>query len=444
MSKQGLSLDQFYERLCSLSYLASTLSSPLSRSARYTYLIAYSGGLDSHVLLHLMTAVASCYPEVSIRSIYIDHGLQEVSKDWLHHCHQIAEDLETPHQSVLLDLSVPSGESLEAYARKARYQALQDHLCDGETLLTAQHQDDQAETLLLQLLRGSGLDGLAAMPMDVLFGKGRHCRPLLEYSRRQLEAYADRYELNHITDPSNQDNGFDRNYLRNAIIPLLKQRWPRMGKTLARSAKLQAEASSLLDDYCEKKITVLFGKQEGTLCISAVKKLTYIQQKAVLRYWIKHSGFKVPSAVNIEHILTDVLNCSVDSSPLVSWKSTEVRRYKDDLYIRPSLLLPQTDKPTVWDLNTNLKLDHGVTLDANDLGELKSILLQQGIPVTVCFRQGGERIRPENKQHSISLKKLFQQLEIPPWLRQSFPLVYANNQLVAVLGLVKINKMDLK
>jgi tRNA(Ile)-lysidine synthase len=433
--KNTLSLDHFYEQLCSLSG-----SLP---PRHHTYLIAYSGGLDSHVLLHLMVAIANQYPHINIRSLYIDHGLQDVSKDWISHCEKITENLKIPHQSVQLDLVIPAGESLEAFARKARYQVFQNNLHDDETLLTAHHQDDQAETLLLQLLRGSGLDGLAAMPAEAAFAEGRHGRPLLEYSRDELEAYADKYQLDYITDPSNQDSRFDRNYLRNTIVPLLKQRWPQMAKTLSRSAKLQAEAGSLLDNYCEQGLATLSGSQKYTLSADAIKQLTPVQQKAMLRYWIKQSGFKAPSAVNLQHILTDVLDSPLDSSPLVRWQGTEIRRYKDDLYLGSTSQPIQSQKRTIWDLNKSLKLDDGQLLEANELGELKTILLQQGIPVTVRYRQGGERIRAENKQHSISLKKLFQQQGIPPWKRQSHPLIYANDQLIAVLGLVKINKTDL-
>lgn len=404
------------------------------------YLIAYSGGLDSHVLLHLCASLVRDHSKISIRSIYIDHGLQKASKGWTAHCGRVSAELGVEFQSVQLNLEVPIGESLEAVARKARYQALRENLSEHEVLITAQHQDDQAETVLLQLLRGAGLDGLAAMPRVTTFGKGLHLRPLLGYSRVQLEAYAKQNNLDYITDPSNKDTRFDRNYLRNEVIPLLKQRWPQMGKTLSRSAGLQAEASSLLATFIDKKMPALSGNQQDTLSARAIIELTAIQQKAMLRHWIKQLGFTPPSAVKLKHVIDDVLNSRPDSMPLVSWQDTEVRRYKDDVYIMAPLSVSLPSEPIGWDLQQPLVLGEGLPdLVPEDLGCLKGALLQQKKSVSIRFRRGGERIYLENRKHSISLKNFYQQQEVPPWLRKTLPLVYANDRLIYIPDLFKVD-----
>ncbi|HEC04872.1 MAG TPA: tRNA lysidine(34) synthetase TilS [Thiothrix sp.] len=411
-----------------------------------SYLLAYSGGLDSHVLLHLLVAIRKENPHIRLRSVYVDHGLQEASSTWADHCQQIAHSLAVEHDSIALNLAIPKGESLEAVARKARYQALAGYLLEGEVLLTAQHQDDQAETLLLQLLRGSGLDGLAAMPEESPFVQSYHMRPLLAYSREQLEQYANEHALKPIQDPSNADNRFDRNYLRNEIIPELKKRWPQMALTLSRSARLHAEASQLQATYLDVEMPKLRGStnKEDTLSVKAIKQLSPIKQKAVLRHWIKQSGFKAPSAAQIEHIIHDVLNSALDAMPLVAWEGAEIRRYKDDVYIMYPLASLPADARWEWDISQPLFIDKSVAdLDPADLGELRDILLEKSTPVTVRFRQGGERIKLSKHEHSTTLKNLFQERNIPPWLRNRIPLVFAKNQLIYIPDMAITGVKDL-
>ena len=422
------------------------LNLPDRQNTRSTYLVAYSGGLDSHVLLHLFAAMAQKYPHVQLRSIYIDHGLQTASSAWASHCESTTSLLGINHQTVKLHIKIPKGESLEAVARKARYRAFKEQLQPHEILLTAHHQDDQAETVLLQLLRGSGLDGLAAMAKESVFADGYHVRPLLPYSREQLEQYAQAHNLTYITDHTNGDSRFDRNYLRHHVVPLLKKRWPQMGVTLSRSAQLQAEASQLQAFFLSEKMALLRGKNTGTLSVSALKKAPYLKQKALLRYWIKRAGYQAPSAAQLEQIITDVLGSKQDAMPLVEWGGTQVRRYKDDIYIMPSLLPVDIPKEALlhWDLNFSLFVSEGApTLNPEDLGDLKNILLRHRIPVTVRFRQGGERIRLRGRQCSISLKHVFQEKNIPPWLRERMPLVFAADQLIYIPGVALIDQKDL-
>lgn len=430
-NKNTISSDNFYKHLASLS-------------SKHDYLIAYSGGLDSHTLLHLLARAKIKHPQINIRSLYIDHGLQNISLDWAIHCQQIADSLGIPHQTISLNLTIPKGESLEAVAREARYQTFRSELQSDEVLLTAQHQDDQAETLLIQLLRGSGLDGLAAMPEVIRFADGLHIRPLLNISRKALEDYTLQHKLQHITDPSNADTRFDRNYLRHHITPRLKQHWPEMAKTLSRSARFQAEASELLSHYISEDLKSYSGKHSNTLSLHALKQVDKIKQKALLRQWIKSSQLPAPSEVKLEHIISDVIYSSPEATPLIHWHHTEVRRYKDDIYIMPPISQPDNNTCIHWDISSPLTLEHELgTLHSDILGDLKEILLLKNIPVTVRLRQGGERIRPQKRKRQISLKNLMQEAGIPPWQRQRIPLIYANEQLIQVVGLACIDSNTL-
>ena len=200
--------------------------------------LALSGGLDSCVLLHLLVQLRPQLP-FELRAIHVHHGLQHQADSWQNFCEELCNGYDIPLKSVHLTLNVDSGESLEAVAREARYQAMADQMREGELLLTAQHRDDQAETLLLQLLRGSGPAGLAAMPPLARFDPGWLARPLLDCSRQSLEEYARRHDLTWQEDPSNQDQRFDRNFIRHQVMPLLRSRWPAAATTLSRAAPLQ-------------------------------------------------------------------------------------------------------------------------------------------------------------------------------------------------------------
>ncbi len=410
------------------------------------YLIAYSGGLDSHVLLHLFAQMKAKNPSLAIRSVYIDHGLQAVSTDWAVHCQEVADSLGIEHKTISLQLRKMTGESHEAIARKFRYQALADCLQHNEALLTAHHQCDQVETVLLQLLRGSGLDGLAAMPEKQPFASGYHVRPLLPYRRAVLEGYAHRHNLEYITDPTNSDPRFDRNFLRNAVIPLLKQHWPALGSTLSRVARLQAEASELLASYVDNELKSLTGSKPHTLSAVAVNTLPVVKRKATIRQWIKNAGFRAPSEIQLQQILDNVFASARHASPLVHWQGAEVRRYRDDVYIMSPLpevaaLLHQL--PMSWDLQKTIEIKHWGELHPEDLGALTGILLEHEISLTVRFRKGGERIRPAGRKHTLSLKNLLQEAKVPPWQRERLPLVYVNGLLICVPTVACISADDL-
>lgn len=400
------------------------------------YCVAYSGGLDSHVLLHALAELRSDLPATEVHAVYIDHGLQIASRQWAEHCGAICAALHVPFQAIAVEARAAHGASPEAAARAARYQALAALLEPGDSLLTAHHQDDQAETLLLQLLRGAGPQGLAAMPCCASLGQGVHVRPLLGFTRAELHDYARRRQLIWIEDVSNADAAFERNYLRVEIMPRLRARWPAMCATLARSAKHAARAAHLLDVSANIDIQETLGSTEDTLSVTRLLTLDAARQHNVVRGWIKHLGLPTPNAVHIERIMEDVVTSAWDATPCVRWPGTEVRRYRDLIYAMPPLPPHDPRQRMSWDMSGALILSSGERLSAIRVpGAGLDAELCQIRSVTVRYRQGGEYCRPLSRGHRHELRKLFQEAGIPPWERDRLPLIYLDDQLAAVAGL---------
>ena len=403
----------------------------LTRSKKI--LIAYSGGLDSHVLLHL----ASQLPKTNyyqVRAMHIHHGLQEVANDWVPHCQQVCDKLNIPIEIQYLNLAIEKGKSLEDVARKARYAAFGESLQDDEVLLTAHHQNDQAETLLLQLFRGAGVQGLAAMPSIADFSLGQQARPLLHCSRHDLEMYAKENKLDFIEDPSNQECAFDRNFLRNKVIPELRERWPSIDKTISRSANIQAETKNLLDEFAEQDLlSVQSGSTDSNkLRVSKLQSFSSARKKLAIRYWIMINGFKAPSEKKLKHIFTDVINAGVDAQPIVDWEGVEVRRYQDELYIMTPLQVHNTKQVIDWgNPQSNLEIK---SLEYS-LPALLASQYDKNIPVTVRFRQGGEKFYHHKRDINISLKNFLNESGVPPWLRSRIPLIYSGETLIKVADL---------
>lgn len=405
---------------------------PQSSSVR-RYWVAFSGGLDSHVLLHAMAGLKNDLIGTELYAVHVNHSLCTEAKNWALHCQNVCEALQISCQQLVVDARPEKGESPEAAARDARYQSIAQYIEQGDFLLTAHHQDDQAETLLLQLLRGAGTQGLAAMPAQTDFFHGQLVRPLLSFSRQQLHEYAEHHQLRWIDDPSNAETNFDRNYLRHKVMPLLQSRWPSASKVIARSARHQAESSQLLDVLAEQDFSAAVGSQPNTLSVNFIKQLDVARQRLLLRYWIKQLKLPMPASVHIEHILHDVINAAPDAMPCVHWRGGEVRRYQGDLYAMSPLSIFNRALEIPWNLNRLLNLpENSGYLTAE---KVKGKGLDCSVTeVIVRFRQGGESCRPAGSDYSKSLKKLLQEKNILPWLRDRVPLLYVGDQLAVVVG----------
>jgi tRNA(Ile)-lysidine synthase len=397
--------------------------------------VAFSGGLDSTCLLSAAAAVARRLPG-PLEAVHLDHGLHPDSPHWAEHCKGVCKALGVPLTVRRLSIRRAPGESLEAVAREARYAALAALLNPGELVLTAQHQDDQAETLLLALLRGSGIDGLAAMRPVSALGLGRLVRPLLEIPRAALVAYAREQGLTWVEDPSNASIAFDRNFLRHRVLPVLRERWPRASATLARSAAHSAEAADLIEAQAAGALTTLWGARPGALSIPALSRLDPALSRAALRLWLRRRGMPLPDTAHLRRILTEVLPARRDANPLVAWTGCEIRRYRGDLLALKPLPLRPINGALSWDGDVLVLPASLGTLTRNPSGPPTDGSAAEDGTRSLQVRFGVEGLwcRPGPLDHRRPLKKLFQEAAIPSWLRPYVPLVFAGERLVAVAG----------
>ena len=396
------------------------------------YVIAFSGGLDSTVLAHALANLKhhDDYSDIPVLAVHIDHGLQAESADWAQRCRDAAAEFEIDFRSLVVNVQMESGKGPEASARDARYSALHAEIGTGDWLLSAHHREDQAETLLLNLIRGSGPAGVAGIGSLRRFGPGWLVRPLLNVDRADLQQYALDESLLWVDDPSNSNRRFDRNFLRHEVLPRLKSRWPDIATRLQRSAGHAGEASQLLVELAEIDVQAL-GGDTARLPIDALSALSAARQRNVIRYAIRDRGFSTPTALQLERIMKEVIRARVDAQPLVSWPGASVRRYRNGLYLLPQNLADQVECRELK--GTELELGSGLGVlrfeSGDDIG-LSKALLDGGL--TIKPRVGGERFSPYGQTHTRELKKLLQEEGVVPWMRDRLPLVYSGDRLLAV------------
>lgn len=392
------------------------------------WIIAFSGGLDSSLLLELCARLKLPQP---LLAIHVDHQLQAASSDWAEHCLRQCRRLNIP----LHIRHVQPASASEAAARDARYRVFESLLQPGDCLLLAQHADDQAETLLLRLLRGAGVAGLAGMPATRVLGQGRLLRPLLALSRAQLEQGAAELGLVSVEDPSNARDHYDRNWLRLHILPGLKQRWPGLLQRCGDTAALMGEADELLRERAEEDYRTcrLESAAGGTaLSLSALRQLSTARQRNLLHHWLaEHSGQRV-ARQRLLSLMQSMLSPRVDAEPVERLKKVQLRRYRDGLYLLPDPL-PVPGEPVQVMVGQSLTLALGRLswrrVGPNERG------LAEGRILTLTYRQGGERLRPLGRGGSVSLKQYLQEAEVPPWLRPLQPLLLLDGELLALPGI---------
>ena len=398
-----------------------------------TICIAYSGGLDSHVLLHVLSQIKSEL-NVKLKALHVNHGFSEEATNWVSHCEITCQKLGVQIETMVIDQVCPVGESLEAWARDKRYELLT-KMSAKDVLVTAHHKEDQAETLLLQLNRGAGVRGLASMPIVKERAKTTHLRPLLAYDREQITQYANKEGLHWIEDESNNNKRFDRNYIRHEILPKLRERWPAIDSNYFRVSSLQAQASELLDDLARIDLVSLQTEHDKKLELKGLKLLSRSRRNNAVRYWLRSFNIQMPSASQMEQISINLIESSDSASPLIKLAGYELRRYRDWLYL--------VDELENIDFREHFNLELGTTLTLNDESQLQTnwgaevgIKLGESVEgeLQVRYRQGGERIHLPGKTHTQSLKQLFQEAAVPPWIRERVPLFFIDTTLVGVAG----------
>lgn len=284
--------------------------------------IAYSGGADSHVLLHLFAQLN----QPGLRAVHVHHGLSTYADAWSVHCAHVCESLGVPYEELRVTIEPKSRHSLEATAREARYQALSGQLSHDSLLITGHHQNDQAETVLLQLMRGAGVKGLSGMPMIKRLGRGQCVRPLLNFTRNEIVEYAEQHGLSWIEDDSNQSLQFDRNFIRQTVMPALESRRQGVVGAIARTANHMAEANQLINELARSDYALLEAGEPTMLSRHLLKQLSVPRQRNVLRYWLSDiAGVALPSEAILQEVISQLVNAAPDSHPEVRWSNVVLR-----------------------------------------------------------------------------------------------------------------------
>jgi len=390
--------------------------------------VAFSGGVDSTVLLAALTRLRLAGP---LRAAHVDHGLHADSARWSVHCAEVAAELGVEHVSVRVTVDRAARSGLEAAARTARYRALADLMSPGEVLLTAHHGDDQLETVLLRLVRGTGVRGLRGIRDHEPFGPGRLARPLLGSTRAEILAQARAWNLRWLEDPANVSLEHDRNFLRAAVVPRLVERWPAAARSAQRLAEQMADAERILDDVAARDAAAVADPRRVPRAVLA--PLEPARQRNLLRHLLRRAGFEPPSAHKIEELRAALLAARHDALPRIRWPGADARVFREHLYLLSAL-------PTASEAGYAARLDKRTRWTGPE-GELAFERLAggPGLPeswldegLTLRFRAGGEIFRPLERAHGRALKQWLQEAAIVPWMRPRIPLLYHRDALVAV------------
>ncbi|MEZ5499201.1 MAG: tRNA lysidine(34) synthetase TilS [Steroidobacteraceae bacterium] len=391
--------------------------------------IALSGGLDSTVLLHALASLPAWRKR--LRAVHVHHGLHHEADDWVHHCRRLCRDLGVGLVVRRVAVTLAAGVSVEAEARRARYQALKRCVRKDEVLLTAHHGTDNVETMLLMLVRGAGVAGLGGIAALSERDGMSLVRPLLPWSRRQLLGYAERHALTWVDDPSNLDLRLERNYLRHKLLPAFCERWPDLEQRAAHGAALLREAAQLNAQLAAADLAWCGDGEQ--LALDALGRLPLVRQRNLVRYWLQLHSLSPPDRNSLHRIVSELPRARIDAQPWLRWPGGEVRRFGNRLFaLQPGALSPAT-RTWDWARSSQCELGPGLgrlRLDRSAHGKLALGRLDR--PITVRYRQGGERMRPEPGSAHRDLKDLLRESGVLPWMRGAIPLLYCGDILVAV------------
>lgn len=431
-----------------MTIIESALISAIKKHPQIPLVIAYSGGVDSQVLLHALAKLkyAKKIPNL-ITVCHVNHGLSENASSWQVFAKQQCQKLNLTFMACEVNVQAKAQHSLEALARDARYQALQSIFTQQSLIITGHHRDDQAETFLLALKRGAGLKGLSGMAVETKQGKDIFMRPLLNISRAEIVHYAKQHKLDWIEDESNSDTRFDRNFIRREIMPLLSERWPSITQTINRSSSHCLEGQLLLNELAEQDLASS-RLSELSLSVNELSKLSTARFNNLIRYFLAQHNYLMPSTEQLVQVYQQ-LSASEDKNPAVKVANNYLRRYKGVLYLTADFTDVSDWKTAIDCLDSPKSVIEDVIELPDDLGKLtfsnnqtlensntcqRITLPTNEQKVTLRFYHSNPTCLPDYRNHSRSLKKVLQELNIPPWQRKRIPFIYYDDVLVAAMG----------
>jgi tRNA(Ile)-lysidine synthase len=407
------------------------VSLPASSKKIKSMTVALSGGVDSVVLLHLLHQLQKTH-HFTLKASHVHHGLSKNADKWVKFCEKLCAKL-----SISLDVNyiqLPQKKSLgiEGEARRLRYEKLLQTKTD--LVVLAHHEDDQAETFLLQLIRGAGVKGLSSMAH--FDGSRRLWRPLLNNSRSEIESYAKKHQLNWIEDESNQNTDFDRNFIRSKVLPILKNRFSHIIKVISRSSSHLAEAQNLLDDLAklDLKNCLKSYKYRYKLQVKTLDNLSNSRAKNILRYWLEINNQLMPSKDLLDELLKQVLKAKKDATIKIQLsKDFEIRRFKDEIYIVKKNQKSNKNYEIIWQGEPEILLPNGAQLNFKKVkGSGINFKFLDNQKLKIRNRQGGEFFKPDSKRPTKKIKQLLQESDLPPWEREFFPMIFVGDELAAV------------
>ncbi|MFA0426465.1 tRNA lysidine(34) synthetase TilS [Vibrio sp. 10N.222.51.C5] len=427
-----------------MTHLIDTFTSVLDQSALKPcrLIVAFSGGVDSRVLLELAAQFAKSH-HIDCCAVHVHHGLSNNADYWAEQCKTWCDAVSVSLFIERVSLDISRGESVEKLARDARYQALKKHIRQGDVLVTGQHIDDQVETFLLALKRGSGPKGLSSMAKVMPFSGAHIVRPLLSVTRTDIEVAARDMALTWVEDESNQDVRFDRNFIRHQVTPTLTERWPSFRESVSRSAQLCAEQELLLDELLESHLQQAL-TEKHSLSIEVLSQHSDLLRARLLRMWLSRCNQPMPSQKQLKLIWDEVACAQADANPKLVLNEVEVRRFNHQLYV-----VKETKDLSNW--QSDISMEESLVLP-DGLGELHltsaasdgvsnhcdaqhfSLNTTRGT-LRVIFNPEGLSAHPVGRGHSRKLKKLFQEYQVPSWLRRRTPILMDGDRVIAVLGL---------
>ena len=393
--------------------------------------VALSGGVDSVVLLHLLHQLQKKH-NFTLNAMHVHHGLSQNADTWVKFCEKLCMKLSVPLDVKYIQMPHKKSLGIEGEARRLRYEKLFQTKTD--LIVLAHHEDDQAETFLLQLIRGAGVKGLSSMAhFDVT---KKLWRPLLNQSKSDIESYAKQHKLKWIEDESNQNIDFDRNFIRSKVLPILKNRFNHVIKVIYRSSRHLAEAQNLLDDLAKLDLKSYLKsiKYKHKLQVETLNKLSVTRAKNVLRYWLELNDKMMPSKGLLDELLRQVLTAKKDAELKIELsKEFEIRRYKDEIYLVRKNQNRHKNYEIVWNGESEILLPNGTKLKFKKV-KGKGICLEKikDKKLIIANRKGGEFFKPDTKRPTKKIKQLLQESDLPPWDRENLPLIFVGGDLASV------------